>query len=749
MKKAILFLAFSFLCIKLILSQSWQYAKMYGGSSLSLDRPLNLEVDTYGNSYVFGNYGSDAEFNDSILPHFNDNRRGSYLAKFDCNGNILWSKTVANASNSEDVANYMILKDSILYLSGTCTIAPSQQVWFLDTVFIHNSPDNPDPPVYPWITNNKYTYLLKVDLNGNILDFNLFHLNIEEPDDLVSDYLIWNPIFRTPFHIDNDGNIYLLTNRTNNYPTTLCINGIEVCDIIPEDYYFSTYLIKCDSECNFIWIKSLYEEISEPESHKLITNILDLASDSDNNLYLVGYIESNSIGGAYYQTPTTITIIDNHTLHTYKKGDYVSILYKLNENGDYIWAKQTESYNVSQTASYSKFTSIIINEESNNIFVGGNAMAKTTTIPGVSTIYGEQDTLTNYLGLEHALPYLGIIANYDLDGNYKWVKTANSYRSEIGFIDFYENNLYAGTEWRTTLIHGTQTIVNDLYTNNFSILSWDIDGNPINLIESSENGDPQLALCLYGIKHSINGDIIVNGMFKNNFILGTNSLTNLDFKPFIAKYGNSPPIYNDYSLSICYGDEYNGIFFTESGQYQIILESSTPNIDSIINLNLTVSEPLSTGIPDTIICTNELYTFYSINDCNTYQWSTGSQTYSEELFYPEEGQYFVYVTLTDDYCSGIDTILIKTQLCTNTNGINVEEIEISPNPTQNILNIKTSNYQQIKNYSIIDNTGKTVLNGYPNSIHEISIPLNDLTPGVYTIVFKTNISTYTKTFIKT
>ncbi|PLX07541.1 MAG: hypothetical protein C0596_11490 [Marinilabiliales bacterium] len=97
MKKAILFLAFSFLCIKLILSQSWQYAKMYGGSSLSLDRPLNLEVDTYGNSYVFGNYGSDAEFNDSILPHFNDNRRVSYLAKFDCNGNILWSKTVANA----------------------------------------------------------------------------------------------------------------------------------------------------------------------------------------------------------------------------------------------------------------------------------------------------------------------------------------------------------------------------------------------------------------------------------------------------------------------------------------------------------------------------------------------------------------------------------------------------------------------------------------------------------------------------
>ena len=109
-----------------VYAQSWQFANSFGGQGGSdptnNNMPRNLVTDNNGNSYVFGTYGAGTEFNDSTLTHFIDGSRGSFVAKFDCTGQVSWSKAISNSEQSNDQACYMILKDEYLYLSGSCRI---------------------------------------------------------------------------------------------------------------------------------------------------------------------------------------------------------------------------------------------------------------------------------------------------------------------------------------------------------------------------------------------------------------------------------------------------------------------------------------------------------------------------------------------------------------------------------------------------------------------------------------------------
>ena len=149
MKKSFLVLYLLFATISFASAQSmdWQYATRFGGSNkfvnqilTPLNYPHHLELDAEGNAYIFGTYGDNASFygylDDELqfnTPIYGDHCAGTFVAKFDCNGNVVWHKAIARETNRSHSAQYMVLKNNRLYLQGTVHMPTYEcSLWFLD-----------------------------------------------------------------------------------------------------------------------------------------------------------------------------------------------------------------------------------------------------------------------------------------------------------------------------------------------------------------------------------------------------------------------------------------------------------------------------------------------------------------------------------------------------------------------------------------------------------------------------------------
>ena len=217
---------------------------------------------------------------------------------------------------------------------------------------------------------------------------------------------------------------------------------------------------------------------------------------------------------------------------------------------------------------------------------------------------------------------------------------------------------------------------------------------------------------------------------------------------FIAKYGNPCPIIVNETATFCYGDEYNGSILTESGEYQFILESSNPDVDSVVNLHATVYPQLTTGINDTVFCKDQTYVLEANSGYNTYEWSTGSVTSSEEFTFTNIGTENVYVTLTDNNCTGVDTIVITIDICNLLEQKIASVLSLYPVPSNSYITVQLSDNQKIESYSIYNLQGKLIKFDKINSANSFTITTNELTTGQYLIYVKTEEGVYTGGFVK-
>jgi uncharacterized repeat protein (TIGR03803 family) len=81
------------------------------------------------------------------------------------------------------------------------------------------------------------------------------------------------------------------------------------------------------------------------------------------------------------------------------------------------------------------------------------------------------------------------------------------------------------------------------------------------------------------------------------------------------------------------------------------------------------------------------------------------------------------------------------------NSIPSEEINIFPNPANNILNFKSENC--INSIEIFDLTGSLVFAHHTNCKNELSIDISELLPGVYSVIYynehgKKDVRSFTK-----
>ncbi len=739
-------------------SQSWQFAKSFGGQHGNLtstlarnnNRPFHLILDSEGNSYLYGTYGNLMQLADSTLPYFTDNTRGTFIAKFNCNGEVDWLKAIAHSEQNHDQADYMIMKDDFLYLTGTVRIDNFYKTWFLDTLVIGSILyNNYNDCEFPWLPFHRYTYLIKMDLDGNIVDYHLFCLyndNITKTDII---YNLWNnPANQRPFIIDNEGNFYFFMGLSPNKTSVVVHNNNVVTDTItPLPKYAPYYIIKFDSDFNFLWYKSIVQEVSNYNISWIEMEFLDAQVDINNNIYVTGYIKTRDTATTQ-QYPTYTNLGNNNLIETYKNDYSVGFILKLDNNGESVWVRQTKQFVTEDFGSGSTFESVLLDENTGSLYITGHATPVVNETPGIGTIFGANDTIINN-EIDLASSFTGFIAKYDTAGNYYWVRIPNSRIGLLSSAGLYENNLYCNVMWSRKFWHGNEFYETDMGTMGFALCSWDTNGNPTWSLNIPSTCAPNTYnLAGYDTRVNSFGEIITTGTYDYGLTFGDHYIYGEGFKMFIAKYGNPCPIIVNETATFCYGDEYNGSILTESGEYQFILESSNPDVDSVVNLHATVYPQLTTGINDTVFCKDQTYVLEANSGYNTYEWSTGSVTSSEEFTFTNIGTENVYVTLTDNNCTGVDTIVITIDICNLLEQEIASVLSLYPVPSNSYITVQLSDNQKIESYSIYNLQGKLIKFDKINSANSFTITTHDLTTGQYLIYVKTEEGVYTGGFVK-
>ena len=737
MRKLILYILLSITFISVTTAQDWQWAKGFGGScsqSIINNQPHNLVLDAEGNSYLYGTYGGGTQFNGEDLPIFTDNNCGAFVAKFDCSGNVVWHKAIARAGQHNCRAQYMILKNNHLYLQGTVHIDQYYNTYFLDTTVYGSILDyyyahQPDSLTFPWIPYSDYTYIMELDLDGNIINYNLLQTNH------IHRWVLWDGANeQLPFALDSEGNYYLLMkhNPSRDDATQRFIikhNDIPITDSMTSNTYLGYYVLKFDSNFNFQYIKPITECVHSTY-WSLEMHLYDMKCDSEDNIYLCGYIKVNdTTSNPSY--PYDVELADDKHIYSYNKESHGFVM-KMNSESQILWVSQTRNYG--DYFAHSDFRSICLDEASGNIYISGHAMPKGTyNSPECFSVFGDNDTVINLYDGEHVEweDYTDIIACYDTAGNYKWYSCPLSLASRIGELAFHDNKLYAANRWaRFGLIFGGNTYypsvqqVGTTFPAGYSICEWDLQGNMTNVMQIYCTGASQNEP--YDTRINPLGEIYITGRFENTIAFGTDTLfAHSESDMFIAKFGLPCQTYIYDTATYCYGEVVQGVTFTASGDYTLVYPEGGQEFDSIVLVHATVLPQLNIGLSDTTVCTAQQFYLDAYGDFDSYLWSTGGTGCTEMLQFDNACTQSVTLTVTRGECSASKTISITAQVCDGITEPATTAMSLYPNPASNMVSILGDGFLYA---TIIDLAGRTIIH-----TSDMNIDISSLRPGEYVV----------------
>ena len=763
MKKIFLSLILAISFIPFSSAQEWQWAKRFGGSNgpFGLNNyPHHLVLDDYGNAYMYGTYGGGTEFNGENLQLFADYNCGSFVAKFDCNGNVVWHKAIARTQNENCNAQYMVLKDNRLYLQGTVHMQPYEPIWFLDTVVSGSSlsyhyPDN----TFPWISNNYYTYMMEFDLDGNMLDYDLFALYKEDfysYDGIYTGkrtyYLfdqygdISKPV---PFAIDNQHNYYLLARMKcdgmqdslgNFIPQKMVFkhNGEDITDtIMPEESKYIYRLLKFDRNFNMQCNKQLVVNISDTACAGFEMYFSDMSLDSENNMYISGHAILRYKSGVEPAVPVDLELAENKHIYFYnteqptpQEGLPVlleSFVMKINSECEVLWVSHSRNHG---KAAGCEFYSMLLDENTGNIYVSGVATPVLTT--GNYTILGANDTVINNYNGEHSMfkSKTNIVACYDTNGNYKWYNCPLAVGCNIGSLAKYNDKLYAGVQWGQNLICGDSVyypsghISGPSQNVGYGIFKWNLQGNMTDVRQIYCTG--RTGTAPYDTRITSYGDIYTAGRFDNIIAFGNDTLgAYSESDMFIAKFGLPCPTYIYDTATYCYGDVVQGVNLTASGDYTFVYPEGGQEIDSIVLIHATVLPPLTIGLNDTTVCTAQQFYLDACGDFDSYLWSTGGTGCTEMLQFDNACTQSVTLTVTRGECSATRTISITAQVCDGITEPTATAMSLYPNPATDMVTIFGDGFVSA---TVIDLTGRILL-----QTTSMQLDLSALRPGEYII----------------
>lgn len=241
----------------------------------------------------------------------------------------------------------------------------------------------------------------------------------------------------------------ITVDENNNVYTTGSFNGTIDFDPGPTTYNLNSlggydiFIQKLDEDGNLLWVKQIAGNSND------ISN--GIISDTDGNIYVTGYFQG------------TVDFDPNSsTYNLTSQGGYDVFVLKIDETGDFLWAKQMGG------ASWDKGTSIVI-DKNRNIYTTGTFQGSANFDP----------SLTNYtisaLGSQDVY-----IQKLDENGNFLWAKQIGGSPMENGSsigVDT-NGNVYVSGGFEGTVDFDPSTITYNLTSaGNYDIFIQKLDEN--------------------------------------------------------------------------------------------------------------------------------------------------------------------------------------------------------------------------------------------------------------------------------
>ncbi|MDX2245692.1 MAG: SBBP repeat-containing protein [Bacteroidia bacterium] len=311
-----------------------------------------ITVDASGNIYITGEFNGTADFDPSDAT-FNLTSAGSYdafISKLDNSGNFIWAKNMGGES-ADFISSIVLDTSGNVYTTGefqgTADFDPNEGVFNLTSA------------------GSRDIFISKLDNNGNF---------------------IWA---KSIGGLGNDFGFSLTLDATGNVYTTGGFQG--TADFDPSDATFNLtspgslniFISKLDNNGNFIWAKSMVGESGSDLGRSI-------AVDAIGNVFTIGYfqysVDFDPGAGVFYMTTD---------------GRLLSFISKLDNNGNFIWAKAIDNRGTSMAL-----------DVTGNIFITG-AFSGTVDF----------DLGTGTFNLVAPLGGGIFISKLDNNGNFIWAKS--------------------------------------------------------------------------------------------------------------------------------------------------------------------------------------------------------------------------------------------------------------------------------------------------------------------------------------
>ncbi len=380
------------------------------------DRVASIAVDDLGNLYAVG------IFRDTILDANNSpliTSHGSfdiYVQKTDTDGNVLWSKSFGGIG-------YDFVSTIKVDHSGNIIITGN----FVDTVDFDPGAGTFDIASH----GTRDVYVLKLDTNGDFIwAKSIGGIGYESS---------------TSMELDAADNIYFggtFQDGADFDPTSGVINQPF------EGGFYDCFIEKLDTDGEFVWVKTMGGTEQD--------NLEDIAIDHQGNIYAIGEF-GDTVDFDPGANTTSLISVENRNL----------FIQKLDENGNFIWAKAIEG-----TTGYGTASSLVI-DGLENVYLTGYFYDTLDFDPGMDVMYlvssnsasGNSDIF---------------IEKLDNNGDFVWAKamagTGSEYANSIDLDNL--GAIYLGITFSDTLDADLGTGIDQFISNgNGDVLVEKMDTN--------------------------------------------------------------------------------------------------------------------------------------------------------------------------------------------------------------------------------------------------------------------------------
>jgi peptidoglycan hydrolase-like protein with peptidoglycan-binding domain len=331
----------------------------------------------------------------------------SSISKLDLNGDALWNKTIGGTVISSidfDTFGGVYITGSF---SGTIDFDPGSEIEDLTAV------------------SNVDNFVLKLDTNGNYI----WAKNFGNTSYGSTSYIA----------LDSSSNVYITGQFSNVSDFDPGVGVVNVTSTGNSDIF----IVKLDSDGNYVWAKNMGGENYD--------RAYFITLDSSDNVYTTGSFQGTADFDPSVEEANLVSSSNN------------AFISKLDNNGNYIWAKKLDYYmgysmitdssdNVYVTG-YSNFYGIFISKvdsDGNDMweFTLGSGVGNDLAVDSMNNVYitGYFRNTVDFDPSEDVADLTVVtngnrdlfIAKYDPEGNYVWAKSIGSENSHNE-----EENVYA------------------------------------------------------------------------------------------------------------------------------------------------------------------------------------------------------------------------------------------------------------------------------------------------------------------